>query len=223
MGEGRDGALSLSRREPLLASPPQHAPVYTLGKRGRPSDVRPGADPGIAVVAAPRGGQATWHGAGQVVLYPILRLRAFALGPRAYVESLEDAAVAVAGAAGVAARGRVPGRTGVWVGARKLAAVGVRVSGGVATHGLAYNVCPDLEAFRGIVPCGDEGADPTSLDAELAARGVPPTQRPTVDDVGRALVVALAVRLGGAGVAEADARDVAGGDSALLRALGVAE
>ena len=81
MGEGRDGALSLSRREPLLASPPQHAPVYTLGKRGRPSDVRPGADPGIAVVAAPRGGQATWHGAGQVVLYPILRLRAFALGP----------------------------------------------------------------------------------------------------------------------------------------------
>lgn len=221
MGGGEGGSSGPNRHPLVFPFPPlfQHAPVYTLGKRGRPADVRPGADAGIAVVASPRGGQATWHGPGQVVVYPIVRLRAFGLGPRAYVEALEDAAIAVAGAAGVPARGRVPGRTGVWVGDRKLAAVGVRVSGGVTTHGLAVNVCPDLGAFSGIVPCGDAATEPTSLDAELAARGVPPAQRPTTDDVARSLVASLAVRLGGAGVGEGAVADAVRGDAALLRAL----
>jgi len=88
----------------------------------------------------PRGGETTYHGPGQLVVYPILNLRGFGLGARSYVEALEDSMVAVAGAYGVAARGRVPGRTGVWVGERKLGAVGVRISHGVTSHGLALNV-----------------------------------------------------------------------------------
>ncbi|KAK9825202.1 hypothetical protein WJX81_008281 [Elliptochloris bilobata] len=150
----------------------QHAPVYTLGKRGSSKDFRTAPEQlqaqGAEVHLSDRGGEVTYHGPGQVVMYPIVNLRRLGVGARAYVEGLEDAMVRVAGAYGVSARGRVPARTGVWVGDRKLGAVGVRISHGVATHGVALNVATDLRAFAPIVACGLAGAVATSLHAELA-------------------------------------------------------
>lgn len=122
---------------------------------------------GADIALIPRGGETTFHGPGQLVAYPILDLRSFGMGARAYVESLEDAMIAVAGAYGVAARGRVPGRTGVWVGERKLGAVGVRISRGTSSHGLALNVDTDLAAFAHIVPCGAPDKLATSLAREV--------------------------------------------------------
>lgn len=127
-------------------------------------------DHGIPVVTIPRGGETTYHGPGQLVAYPILSLRGLSLGARAYVETLEDTIIAVAGAYGVAARGRVPGRTGVWVGERKLGAVGVRISYGTTSHGLALNVDTDLSAFDAIVPCGAPDKTVTSLAAQVGAK-----------------------------------------------------
>lgn len=149
----------------------QHVPVYTIGKRGSLSDFRNGVEAvksrGADVASVPRGGETTYHGPGQLVAYPILGLRGLGLGARAYVEALEDAVVSAAGAYGVSARGRVPGRTGVWVGERKLGAVGVRISHGTTSHGLALNVDTDLSAFDEIVPCGAPDKRATSLAAEL--------------------------------------------------------
>jgi len=129
----------------------QHAPVFTVGKRGRghgfatDAHMRAALSAGASLDAdSPRGGQATFHGPGQAVAYPVVCLRSLGLGARRYVEALEDACVRAAGRWGVHAEGRQPaGRTGVWAGGRKVAAVGVRVSRGVATHGLAFNVADD--------------------------------------------------------------------------------
>jgi lipoate-protein ligase B len=110
---------------------------------------------GAAVHLTPRGGDATFHGPGQLVIYPVLSLRRLGCGARAYVEGLEDVMAAVAASHGVRAAGRLPGAPGVWVdGRRKLGAVGVRVSQGVTTHGAALNVATDLSFFTHIVPCG---------------------------------------------------------------------
>ncbi|KAI8462633.1 MAG: hypothetical protein J3K34DRAFT_447355 [Monoraphidium minutum] len=148
----------------------QHEPVYTIGKRGSLDDFRGGVEAatarGATIVPVPRGGETTYHGPGQLVAYPVVGLRGLGLGARAYVEALEDAMIGVAGAYGVAARGRVPGATGVWVGDRKLGAVGVRISRGVTSHGAALNVDTDLAAFSAIVPCGAPDAAATSLAAE---------------------------------------------------------
>lgn len=151
----------------------------------------------MPVVVSARGGQATFHGPGQSVLYPILSLRAWRLGACAYVEALEDAAVAVAATRGVvAAAGRSSHRTGVWVEDRKLAAVGVRVSGGVTSHGLAFNVTTDVGAFAAaVVPCGDADAAPTSLAAEVA-KNTPSSPLDAVA-IGTELAGELAARLGG--------------------------
>jgi len=122
-----------------------------------------------------RGGDVTFHGPGQLVGYPICDVRRLGCGARAYVEGLEDALVAAAARFGVAAAGRVPSAPGVWVGARKLAAVGVRISGGVSSHGFALNVHTDLSFFDHIVPCGlaDKACPPRPRPALLAA--LPPT------------------------------------------------
>jgi lipoate-protein ligase B len=133
---------------------------------------------GASIATIPRGGETTYHGPGQLVAYPVLALRGWGLGARAYVEGLEDAMAAVAGAYGVAAHGRVPGRTGVWVGERKLGAVGVRISQGVSSHGLALNVDTDLAAFAAIVPCGAPDKSVTTLAAEVRADGPLGLSRP---------------------------------------------
>jgi lipoyl(octanoyl) transferase len=148
-----------------------HPPTYTAGRR---ADVaahvrRSPATAHIPVVRVDRGGDVTYHGPGQLVAYPILRLP-HAKAVRAHVEALEQAVVRVAASFGVAAAGATGGAargsrppTGVWVGDEKLAAIGIKVTGHTTSHGLALNVDPDLTHFAGIVPCGIDDAGVCSL------------------------------------------------------------
>lgn len=143
----------------------EHDSVYTAGRRTR-ADERP-ADPRVEVIDVDRGGKITWHGPGQLVGYPLLRL-AEPLDVVAYVRHLEDFLMAVCTDLDVETT-RVPGRSGVWTadGERKLAAIGARVSRGVTMHGFALNANPDLRAYDAIVPCGISDAGVTSLTREL--------------------------------------------------------
>jgi lipoyl(octanoyl) transferase len=151
----------------------EHPPVYTAGKRTEPWE-RP-LD-GTPVVDVDRGGKITWHGPGQVTGYPVLRL-ADPVDVVDYVRRLEQVLIDVCADLGLATT-RVEGRSGVWTvdGARKVAAIGIRVSRGVTMHGFALNADPDLAAYDRIVPCGISDATVTSLTRELG-RAV------TVDDV----------------------------------------
>jgi lipoate-protein ligase B len=162
-----------------------HDPVYTAGRH---ADLEHNllADVGVRVVEVERGGDLTYHGPGQLVAYPIVKLQD-SKAVRAYVDALVDACVQTAASFGIAARPDRD-RPGVWVGQDKLAAVGVRVSGRVTSHGLAFNVDPDLTVFRaGIVPCGIADAGVCSL----ASLGV----ETTLADVRRRLVAHLARNL----------------------------
>jgi lipoyl(octanoyl) transferase len=146
----------------------EHPSVYTAGKRTEPMD-RP-VD-GTPVVDVDRGGKITWHGPGQLVGYPILRLP-HPIDVVAYVRRVEQILIDTCVAVGLGA-GRIEGRSGVWVPAddrgpdRKVAAIGIRVSRGVTLHGFALNCDCDLAAFDRIVPCGIRDAGVTSLTAEL--------------------------------------------------------
>lgn len=146
----------------------EHPPVYTAGRRTEPLD-RP--FDGTPVIDVDRGGRITWHGPGQLVGYPILRLPE-PIDVVAHVRRMETMLIDVCAALGVTAE-QVPGRSGVWLPAddrgpqRKVAAVGVRVSRGVTMHGFALNCDPDLSWFDRIVPCGIRDASVTSLSAEL--------------------------------------------------------
>jgi lipoyl(octanoyl) transferase len=157
----------------------EHPSVYTAGKRTEPGD-RP-VD-GTPVVDTDRGGKITWHGPGQLVGYPILKL-ADPIDVVAYVRRVEQMLIDVCAELGVAAT-RVEGRSGAWLRNpdRKVAAVGIRVSRGVTLHGFAINANCDLAVFDKIVPCGIRDAGVTSLSAELGrdvtvAELVPVTER----------------------------------------------
>lgn len=146
----------------------EHAAVYTAGRRTEPLD-RP--MDGTPVVDVDRGGRITWHGPGQLVGYPIVRLP-MPLDVVAHVRRLEEALIRSCRDVGVETV-RIDGRSGVWVAAddrgpdRKVAAIGVRVSRGVTMHGFALNCDCDLGAFDRIVPCGIRDAGVTSLTREL--------------------------------------------------------
>ena len=148
-----------------------HPSVYTAGKRTLPEE-RP-VD-GTAVVDTDRGGKITWHGPGQLVGYPIIGLTE-PLDVVNYVRRLEESLIHVCAELGLET-GRVEGRSGVWVPgdargpARKVGAIGVRVSRATTLHGFALNCDCDLEAFSAIVPCGISDAGVTSLTAELGHR-----------------------------------------------------
>ena len=162
-----------------------HDAVYTAGRHADlATNLR--ADVGIRVVEVERGGDLTYHGPGQLVAYPIIKLDD-SKAVRAYVDALVDACVQTATSYGVDAQPDND-RPGVWVGNDKLAAVGVRVSGRVTMHGLAFNVDPDLDAFgAGIVPCGIADAGVCSL----ASLGV----TTTMAEVRRRLMAHLAHNL----------------------------
>ena len=145
----------------------QHEPVYTQGRRGgREHVLAPLSTLPAPVLDTDRGGDITWHGPGQLVVWPLLRVRARGIGISRYVHCLEEAAERAAAEFGVEA-GRVRGKRGLWLGPRKLASVGVRVQGGISRHGLALNCDVDLNWFSPIRACGIEGAAATSLTAEL--------------------------------------------------------
>ncbi len=169
----------------------EHPAVYTAGKRTEPHE-RP--QDGTPVVDVDRGGKITWHGPGQLVGYPIVKL-AGQLDVVAHVRRLEVALIAVCARFGVATE-QVEGRSGAWVRAdprgpdRKIAAIGVRVARGVTMHGFALNCDPDLAAgFGGIIPCGIVDAGVTSLTAELG-RDVPVSE--VVDAVEEEMLAVLA-------------------------------
>ena len=146
----------------------EHPSVFTAGKRTRPEDL---PLDGSRVVEVDRGGRITWHGPGQLVAYPIVRLPD-PVDVMEFVHRLEAAIMRVCASYGLETM-RVEGRTGVWLPAtdskreRKIAAIGVRVARGVTMHGLALNANPDLDWFNRIVPCGISDADVTSLSVEL--------------------------------------------------------
>ncbi len=145
----------------------EHPSVYTAGRRTE--DVERPTD-GTPVIDVDRGGKITWHGPGQLVGYPIVRLPD-PVDVVAYVRSLEAALMQACAELGVETI-QVPGRSGVWTvdGMRKLAALGVRVSRGITMHGFALNCDPDLAAFDRIIACGIRDASVSSLSAELGKR-----------------------------------------------------
>jgi lipoate-protein ligase B len=153
----------------------EHDPVYTLGRRSEPGDLGLGEDwcraQGIDVVKTQRGGKLTYHGPGQLVGYPIMRVG----DVPAFVATMEGAIVEALGEAGVSARPRShEGRewTGVWAGDRKLASIGIHVSRGVSAHGFAVNVDNDLAPFTWVVACGLPSVAMTSVAQEGSPEGV---------------------------------------------------
>jgi lipoyl(octanoyl) transferase len=144
----------------------EHPAVYTAGKRTLDEE-RPVN--GAPVIDVDRGGKITWHGPGQLVGYPIVKLK----NPHelvGFVRAIEAGVIAVCHDFGIIGQ-RIEGRSGVWVsdekGSRKIAAIGIRVASGTSMHGFALNVAPDLSAFSAIIPCGIADAEVTSMEREL--------------------------------------------------------
>ena len=144
----------------------EHPSVYTAGKRTQ--DFEKPTD-GTPVIDVDRGGRITWHGPGQLVGYPIVKL-AKPTELVGFVRTLEGALIELCSEFAIATQ-RVDGRSGVWIvdenGSRKIAAIGIRVASGVTMHGFALNVCPDLSPFSQIIPCGIDDAAVTSMAREL--------------------------------------------------------
>jgi len=153
----------------------EHPPVFTLGRRIQNEQWSSEMDSlrthGFDVYATNRGGAITYHGPGQVVGYPILQLRKFCPGPKAYVGKLEEVMIRVLGEWGLPGK-RISQWRGVWIGnteirLQKIASIGVRITRGVTMHGFALNVNVDLQPFTLITPCGIEGCHVTSMAKEL--------------------------------------------------------
>lgn len=150
----------------------EHEPVITVG-RGTKDDFLATGQPagGLEIVAVERGGQATWHGPGQIVAYPIVKLRADRHDLHGFMRALEEAAIRTLAEFGLRA-GRREGATGVWIDAqRKLCSIGVTATHWITWHGLALNHEPDLSQFAAINPCGFDAAVMTSMRRELTQRG----------------------------------------------------
>lgn len=151
-----------------------HKPVYTLGRNADPRNVVNRswlAERGAEVVEIDRGGDVTFHGPGQIVVYPIIDLQARGMGIKCYVSLLEEAVIRTLACYGVES-GRVDGATGVWLGCgtpaeRKICAIGLRCSRFITMHGLALNVNTDLSWFSAINPCGFTDKGVTTLYSEL--------------------------------------------------------
>jgi lipoate-protein ligase B len=153
----------------------EHRHVYTLGTKGKREHLLASEEQlreeGIVVLDVDRGGDITYHGPGQLVGYPILRLKDYGIGVVQYIRGLEEVLIRLAASYGLPA-GRQPGYTGVWVGDAKLAAIGTKVDrNGVTRHGFAFNVYTDLRYFERIVPCGIRDKGVCSL-ASLLGRPV---------------------------------------------------
>lgn len=183
----------------------EHPSTFTAGKRTQPEDLPDPSYP-VPVVGVDRGGRITWHGEGQLVVYPIIKL-ADPVDVVDYVRRLEEAIIEAVRGAGVSTAGRIDGRSGVWVPGttraaspeastrdRKVAALGIRITRGVTMHGLSLNCNNTLEHYEHIVACGIDDADVTTMSLELG-RDVTPAQMapPLVDALERALAGELVV------------------------------
>jgi len=149
----------------------EHPPVFTLGRRGGLSNLMVSQDDlkqkGIDIIQVERGGNITFHGIGQWVAYPIVKLKTNRLSVTDYVNALENVMIQAAAQFGVSA-GRSDLNRGVWVGNRKLGSIGIAIRHGIAFHGLAFNVNIDLTPFEWIRPCGLHNVRVTSLARELS-------------------------------------------------------
>ena len=172
--EAYDLQLSLvekvhSGQEPNTLLLLEHPHVYTKGRLSKGSDVLlPEEDlaaKGVAVLETDRGGQVTYHGPGQLVVYPIVNLKDWG-GPVKYVRALEQVVIATLAEIGITANCE-SGNTGVWTGQGKIAAIGVKISRGIAFHGLALNVNTDLTYYQNIIPCGIADRPVTSMASIL--------------------------------------------------------
>ena len=143
----------------------EHEPVYTIGRTPDQTSLRDAGHLPHPVVQISRGGQATYHGPGQLVGYPILDLRRHGQDLHRYLRALEEMLIHICAAFNVKARRR-EGLTGTWVVDRKIASIGVGVRHWISMHGFALNVCGDLEPFDEITPCGITGVIMTSLEKE---------------------------------------------------------
>lgn len=146
----------------------EHEPVYTIGRTPDQSSLRDAARLPFPTVQINRGGQATYHGPGQLIGYPILDLRPRGQDLHRYLRALEEIVIETCARLGVAATRR-EGLTGAWVEARKIASIGVGVRHWISMHGFALNVCGDLAPFSEITPCGIAGVEMTSLARESPA------------------------------------------------------
>ena len=187
-------------REPNTLLLLEHPHVYTSGRLAKPEHIpltpEALAEQGIDVVETDRGGQVTYHGPGQLVAYPIVSLRDWG-GPLKYVRTLEQVIINTLADFGFAA-GIETGLTGVWVGDAKIAAIGVKISRGIAHHGFAINVNPDLSKFAQIIPCGMTDRQVTSM-AELlgdAVRGRIPQMSEVRESVARCFGEGMGYRMG---------------------------
>jgi lipoyl(octanoyl) transferase len=158
----------------------QHPPVFTLGMAGKREHLL--ADIGIPIVAIDRGGQVTYHGPGQVVIYLLLDLRRRGFGIKELVKRMEQSVIDVLAANGIRAE-RLAGAPGVYVAGAKIAALGLRVKNGCTYHGLSLNVDMDLAPFLAINPCGYAGMAVTQISAL--------TTSPSLEQVGEALINCL--------------------------------
>jgi lipoyl(octanoyl) transferase len=152
----------------------EHPHVFTMGKAASPDHVlwdeaeRSRRD--VEVIWSDRGGEATYHGPGQLVGYPILDLTHFDLTIPAYLQKLEQSLIDYLRELGVESEPGEPGLTGVWSRGEKVAAIGIKLNRSVVSHGFALNLTTDLEYFNGIVPCGHADKRPTSLEALTGVR-----------------------------------------------------
>lgn len=172
-----------ARREQIWIT--SHPPVFTQGRAGRPEHVLAPGD--IPVVASDRGGQVTYHGPGQAVVYTLIDLKARGIGIRRFVTLLEAAVIDVLAAEGLVGARR-EGAPGVYVAGAKIAALGLRLKDGMTYHGVALNVAMDLEPFRRIHPCGFAGLEVTQL-SDFGIEATPET-------AGRAVADSVCARLG---------------------------
>ncbi len=156
----------------------EHDPIFTLGQAGKPEHVLMAGD--IPVLHVDRGGQVTYHGPGQVVVYPLLDLRRLKIGVRDYVHRIEQAIIDTLVPWNIAAMRR-DGAPGVYVNEAKVAALGIRVRRGCTFHGLAFNVAMDLEPFARINPCGYAGLQVTSV-LDLGGPSSPDAIKPVLLD-----------------------------------------
>ncbi|MBB1473557.1 lipoyl(octanoyl) transferase LipB [Luteimonas sp. MC1782] len=163
----------------------EHDPVFTLGQAGKPEHVLLPGD--IPVLHVDRGGQVTYHGPGQLVVYPLLDLKRLKIGVRDYVCRIEQALIDTLAGWGIVAQRR-EGAPGVYAGDAKIAALGIRVRRGCTFHGLAFNIAMDLEPFHRINPCGYAGLEVTSV----VECGGPAS----LDTARTALLAALATQFG---------------------------
>jgi len=152
----------------------EHPHVFTMGKAARPEHVLWNDDErrsrGVELIWVDRGGEATYHGPGQLVGYPILDLARLGITIRDYITRLETSLVAYLDELGIRSEAGASGLTGVWSEGMKLAAIGIKLNRSVVSHGFALNLTADIDYFDGIVPCGHADLRPTSVEALTGAR-----------------------------------------------------